>query len=36
LTIPNPAGLQFDEHPFLRDLVSDLRAARIPLRSVVG
>ena len=36
LTIPNPAGLQFDEHPFLRDLVSDLRSAGIPLRSVVG
>ncbi|HEU4348585.1 MAG TPA: M14 family zinc carboxypeptidase [Actinoplanes sp.] len=36
LTIPNPRGLQFDEHPFLRDLVGDLRAARIPLRSVVG
>jgi hypothetical protein len=36
LTIPNPQGLQFDEHPFLRDLVSDLRAAGIPLRSIVG
>jgi hypothetical protein len=36
LTIPNPRGLQFDEHPFLRDVVSDLRAARIPLRTVVG
>jgi hypothetical protein len=36
LTIPNPRGMQFDEHPFLRDLVGDLRAARIPLRSVVG
>jgi hypothetical protein len=36
LTIPNPQGLQFDEHPFLRDLVADLRAAGIPLRSVVG
>ncbi len=36
LTIPNPSGLQFDEHPFLRDLVSDLRATGIPLRSVVG
>ncbi|WP_433302097.1 M14 family zinc carboxypeptidase [Actinoplanes sp. CA-030573] len=36
LTIPNPQGLSFDEHPFLRDLVGDLRAARIPLRSVVG
>ncbi|HEX5203115.1 M14 family zinc carboxypeptidase [Paractinoplanes rhizophilus] len=36
LTIPNPAGLQFDEHPFLRDLIGDLRAASIPLRSVAG
>ena len=36
LTIPNPAGLQFDEHPFLADLVGDLRAAGIPLRSMVG
>ena len=36
LTIPNPQGLAFDEHPFLRDLVSDLRATGIPLRSVVG
>jgi hypothetical protein len=36
LTIPNPDGLAFDEHPFLRDLVGDLRAAGIPLRSVAG
>jgi hypothetical protein len=36
LTIPNPDGLPFDEHPFLRDLVADLRGAGIPLRSVVG
>jgi hypothetical protein len=36
LTIPNPLGWQFDEHPYLRDLVSDVRAAGIPLRSVVG
>jgi len=36
LTIPNPGGLPFDEHPFLRDLVAELRAAQIPLRSVVG
>lgn len=36
LTIPNPRGYQFDEHPFLSDLVGDLQAARIPLRSVVG
>ncbi|GAA2640118.1 M14 family zinc carboxypeptidase [Paractinoplanes durhamensis] len=36
LTIPNPDGLPFDEHPFLRNLVSDLRSAGIPLRSVVG
>ncbi|MEV0715498.1 M14 family zinc carboxypeptidase [Asanoa sp. NPDC050611] len=34
--IPNPEGLQADEHPYLRDLVSDLRAAGIPLKSVVG
>ncbi|MBB4741199.1 hypothetical protein BJY16_004658 [Actinoplanes octamycinicus] len=36
LTIPNPDGLQPDEHPFLRDLVTDLKAAGIPLRAVVG
>ena len=36
LVIPNPAGLQIDEHPFLGDLVRTLRAAQIPLRSVVG
>jgi len=36
LTIPNPEGLQADEHPYLRDLVSDLRAAGISLQSVVG
>ena len=36
LTIPNPAGLHADEHPFLGDLVRSLRAAAIPLRSVVG
>ena len=36
LLIPNPEGLQSDEHPYLRDLVSDLRAAGIPLKSVVG
>jgi hypothetical protein len=36
VTIPNPQGLQPDEHPFLRDLVAGLRAAGIPLRSVVG
>ncbi|MFY1687752.1 M14 family zinc carboxypeptidase [Plantactinospora sp. WMMB782] len=36
LTIPNPAGLAADEHPFLRDLVRQLRAAGIPLRSVVA
>ncbi|GAA1851674.1 hypothetical protein GCM10009687_17730 [Asanoa iriomotensis] len=36
LTIPNPDGLTADEHPYLRDLVSDLRAAGIPLKSVVG
>ncbi|MGC3862782.1 M14 family zinc carboxypeptidase [Micromonospora chersina] len=36
LVIPNPAGLQADEHPFLRDLVGALREARIPMRSLVG
>lgn len=36
LTIPNPDGLQPDEHPYLRDLVAALNAAQIPLRSVVG
>jgi zinc carboxypeptidase len=36
LTIPNPQGLRFDEHPYLRNLVADLRSAGIPLRSVVG
>ncbi|WP_347351597.1 hypothetical protein [Intrasporangium sp.] len=36
LVIPNPDGLQVDEHPFLRDLLRDLGSADIPLRSVVG
>ncbi|WP_198166837.1 hypothetical protein, partial [Micromonospora rifamycinica] len=36
LVIPNPEGLQIDEHPFLGDLVRTLRAAQVPLRSVVG
>ncbi|MFI9526155.1 M14 family zinc carboxypeptidase [Micromonospora rosaria] len=36
LTIPNPQGLQADEHPFLGDLVRTLKADGIPLRSVVG
>ncbi|MEH1163764.1 M14 family zinc carboxypeptidase [Micromonospora sp. CPCC 205539] len=36
LVIPNPEGRQADEHPFLRDLVRALRAASIPLRSLVG
>ncbi|MFG1849688.1 M14 family zinc carboxypeptidase [Micromonospora carbonacea] len=36
LVIPNPKGLQIDEHPFLGDLVRTLRAEQIPLRSVVG
>ena len=36
LTIPNPEGLPFDEHPFLRNLITDLKAAQIPLRSIVG
>ncbi|MEV4755892.1 M14 family zinc carboxypeptidase [Micromonospora sp. NPDC049559] len=36
LTIPNPQGLSADEHPFLGDLVRALRAAGIPLRSLVA
>ncbi|MBP2702329.1 hypothetical protein JOL79_00780 [Microbispora sp. RL4-1S] len=36
LTIPNPEGLAADEHPYLRDLVAELRAAGIPLRSLVA
>jgi hypothetical protein len=36
IVIPNPDGLGVDEHPFLGDLVRDLRASNIPLRSVVG
>jgi hypothetical protein len=36
LTIPNPLGLQSDEHPFIRDLIADLQAAGIPLRSIVA
>nr|WP_218007943.1 M14 family zinc carboxypeptidase [Herbidospora sakaeratensis] len=36
LTIPNPEGLDIHEHPFLRDLVNELNATGIPLRSVVG
>ncbi|MFE9694597.1 M14 family zinc carboxypeptidase [Micromonospora sp. NPDC005806] len=36
LVIPNPDGLPADEHPFLRDLVSAIRDAQIPLRAVVG
>ncbi|WP_320064383.1 hypothetical protein [Micromonospora sp. RTGN7] len=36
LVVPNPDGLQVDEHPFLGDLVRALRAEGIPLRSVVG
>ncbi|GGO02574.1 hypothetical protein GCM10010116_04980 [Microbispora rosea subsp. aerata] len=36
ITIPNPDGLSADEHPFVRDLVRDLGAAGIPLRSVVA
>jgi Zinc carboxypeptidase len=34
--IPNPDGRQADEHPFLRELLRDLRAGQVPLRSVVG
>ncbi|MET8234234.1 M14 family zinc carboxypeptidase [Micromonospora sp. NPDC005298] len=36
VVIPNPQGLQMDEHPFARDLVRALRDAKVPLRSVVG
>ncbi|WP_433308773.1 M14 family zinc carboxypeptidase [Micromonospora sp. CA-269861] len=36
VVIPNPQGLQADEHPFARDLVRALNAANVPLRSVVG
>ncbi|MEE6257597.1 M14 family zinc carboxypeptidase [Plantactinospora sonchi] len=36
LTIPNPDGLSADEHPFLRDLVRELRTAEIPLRSLTA
>ncbi|MEW9528034.1 M14 family zinc carboxypeptidase [Microbispora sp. NPDC049125] len=36
ITIPNPEGLAADEHPFLRDMVGELRAAGVPLRSVVA
>ncbi|MFG1767323.1 M14 family zinc carboxypeptidase [Micromonospora parva] len=36
VVIPNPQGLQADEHPFARDLVRALRNAGVPLRSVVA
>ncbi|MEU7800211.1 M14 family zinc carboxypeptidase [Micromonospora arborensis] len=36
VVIPNPQGLQVDEHPFARDLVRVLRDAKVPLRSVVA
>ncbi|MET8087403.1 M14 family zinc carboxypeptidase [Micromonospora sp. NPDC005237] len=36
VVIPNPQGLQADEHPFTADLVRALRAAGVPLRSVVA
>ncbi|MEU7919018.1 M14 family zinc carboxypeptidase [Micromonospora zamorensis] len=36
VVIPNPQGLQVDEHPFASDLVRALRDAKVPLRSVVG
>ncbi|MCG5436393.1 M14 family zinc carboxypeptidase [Micromonospora foliorum] len=36
VVIPNPQGLQVDEHPFASDLVRALREARVPLRSVVS
>ncbi|MEV4497481.1 hypothetical protein AB0J84_17490, partial [Micromonospora arborensis] len=36
VVIPNPQGLQVDEHPFARDLVRALHDAKVPLRSVVA
>ncbi|MGV9213963.1 M14 family zinc carboxypeptidase [Micromonospora sp. RB23] len=36
VVIPNPQGLQADEHPFTNDLVRALRASGVPLRSVVA
>jgi hypothetical protein len=36
LVIPNPDGLQADEHPFLGDLVRELRSAGISVRSLIG
>ncbi len=36
LVIPNPAGLQLDEHPYLAELIRALHDAGVPLRSVVG
>jgi hypothetical protein len=36
VVIPNPQGLQADEHPFTNDLVRALRTAGVPLRSVVA
>ncbi|MBM0231249.1 hypothetical protein JNW91_04775 [Micromonospora sp. STR1_7] len=36
VVIPNPRGLQVDEHPFTNDLVRALRDAGVPLRSVVA
>ncbi|WP_285795686.1 M14 family zinc carboxypeptidase [Micromonospora sp. NBRC 107095] len=36
VVIPNPQGLQADEHPFTNDLVRALRNAGVPLRSVVA
>ncbi|MGC4768908.1 M14 family zinc carboxypeptidase [Micromonospora sp. DT44] len=36
VVIPNPQGLQAEEHPFTNDLVRALRAAGVPLRSVVA
>ncbi|WP_329107472.1 M14 family zinc carboxypeptidase [Micromonospora sp. NBC_01699] len=36
VVIPNPDGLQSDEHPYLGDLVRELRTAGIPVRSLVG
>ncbi|RKR90279.1 zinc carboxypeptidase [Micromonospora pisi] len=36
LVVPNPDGLQSDEHPYLGDLVRELRTSGIPVRSLIG
>ena len=35
IVLANPAGLQADEHPFVRDLLRALRAEGVRLRSAV-